>query len=271
MVKSKKIGIIGVGYVGGAVRAWFERSGSKLTSLFLYDKYKKIGSLSEIDNRARVIFLCVPTPYIKGKGYDDSALREVISGLRRPKIIVVKSTVLPGSTEKFQKKYPRHTFLFNPEFLVAKSAVKDFLQPHRQIMGYTSKSKKIAKEILALLPKAPIMRVMPATEAELVKYFGNAFLATKVIFANQMYDICKKLGLDYDTVKEAAAHDPRIGPSHLTVLFDGYRGYSGNCFPKDVKSIIDFSKQLGLSLRLLSDVDIVNESLLRNNKKNGSR
>lgn len=267
MAKRERVGIVGIGYVGGVVKAWFLR---RSVDLFLYDKFKNIGSLKEIDHEARIVFLSVPTPYHKGKGYDDSALQEVISGLKRPKIIVIKSTVLPGSTETFQKKYPRHSILFNPEFLVAKTAEQDFIKPHRQIIGFTQKSRRLAKRILALLPKAPVTRIMPSTEAELVKYFGNAFLATKVIFGNQMYDICKKLGINYTQVKEAAAHDPRIGPSHLNVLFEGYRGYSGNCFPKDVKSLIDFSKFLGLSLKLLQDVDSINEMLLKNNPKNGS-
>ncbi|MDP3956699.1 MAG: hypothetical protein Q8P97_01760 [bacterium] len=259
----EKIGIVGIGYVGGAVFAWFKK---KPVYLKLYDKYKKLGSLKEIDKETDIVFISVPTPYYKGKGYNDSALHEVITSLRAPKIIVVKSTVLPGSTEKFQKKYPRHTFLFNPEFLVAKTAVRDFLRPHRQIVGYTKKSKKVAKRILSLLPTAPVTRIMPATEAEIVKYFGNAFLATKVVFANQIYDICDRLKVDYEIVKEATANDSRIGESHLKIFHDGYRGYSGGCFLKDVKALLDFSRYIGAPSELLHEVDVLNERLLRGNK-----
>ena len=265
-MKKEMVGIAGVGFVGGAVRAWFEGDGAKLANLVLYDKFKSIGSFEELDGKARIVFVCVPTPYHQGKGYDDSALHDVVKQFRHRKIVVIKSTVIPGSADKFQKKYKKHKFLFNPEFLVEKTAVHDFLHPHRQIVGYTKESKPLAKKIMALLPKAPIARVMPATEAELVKYFGNAFLATKVIFANQIYDICAKLGVDYETIKEAAAHDPRIGASHLRIFKDGYRGYSGSCFPKDVKALIDFSVQVGAPAELLRHVDVLNEALLKNNR-----
>ena len=266
-VKREKVGIIGIGYVGGAVLSWFKSKAAPKTELFLYDKYKKIGTIQEVDRDAEIVFIAVPTPYHKGDGYDDSALHDVISKLHKSKVIVIKSTILPGSTEKFQKKYPKHTFVFNPEFLVAKTANRDFIKPHRQIIGYTKKSRKLASRILKLLPKAPVTRVMPATEAELVKYFGNSFLAAKVVFANQIYEICKRLHVNYDTIKEAAASDPRIGVSHLQIFHDGYRGYSGGCFPKDVKSLIDFSRKLGLSLKLLERVDAINEALLKGNPK----
>src|SRR3989344_2188802 len=167
----------------------------------------------------------------------------------------------------FQKKFPKHKILFNPEFLRAKTANADFIKPERQIVGFTRKSKKFAKDVLSLLPKAPFSKTMPATEAEMVKYFGNAFLSTKVVFANQIYDLCEKLKIDYDTIKEAVGLDKRIGPSHLDIFHFGYRGYSGGCFPKDVKAFIDFSKKSGVEPRLLRTVDGINEELLRMNKK----
>ena len=262
----QKVGIIGLGYVGGALRHWFEKRRKPRVNLFLYDKYKKIGSVEEI-NKADFVFVSVPTPYDVKKGYNESAVIESLRNLKSPKIVVLKSTIIPGSTERFQKKFPRHKILFNPEFLRAKTANSDFLKPERQIVGYTRKSKGLAKDVLNLLPKAPFSRIMPATEAEMIKYFGNAFLSTKVVFANQIYDLCRKLKIDYDAIKEAVGFDRRIGASHLDIFHFGYRGYSGGCFPKDVKAFIDFSKNSGVEPRLLRTVDGINEELLRMNKK----
>jgi UDPglucose 6-dehydrogenase len=261
-----KVGIIGLGYVGGALRHWFGRRRKPRVDLFLYDKYQNLGSVEEV-NKANVVFISVPTQYNNKGGYDDSAVIESLKNLKSSKIVVLKSTIIPGSTERFQKMFPKHRILFNPEFLRAKTAKADFVKPERQIVGFTRKSKNVAKDILNLLPKAPFSKIMPATEAEMVKYFGNAFLSTKVVFANQIYDLCEKLKINYDTIKEAVGLDGRIGSSHLDIFHFGYRGYSGGCFPKDVKAFIDFARRSGARPRLLEMVDGINEELLKSNKK----
>lgn len=140
--KIPNIGIVGLGFVGGALRRYFESLGA---NLFLYDKYKKIGSPEEI-NEADAVFLALPTPYRPKKGFDSSALEEVVETLKGRKIVVIKSTVRPGTTEMFQKKYPRHKFMFNPEFLREASAYEDLIKPDRQIIGVTKKVKKRPKK-----------------------------------------------------------------------------------------------------------------------------
>jgi len=252
-----KIGVIGIGYVGGAVKNWFKEQGHPL---FLYDKYKKIGSIEEV-NRAEVVFLCVPTPFNQGSGYDDSAVIESLGNLEGPKAVVIKSTILPGSTERFQKRFPELKIMHNPEFLRAKNAVHDFLNPKRQIIGFTEKSRDIAKHILSLLPQAPYQKAVPSREAEMIKYFGNSFLATKVIFANQIYDLCEALGVDYEVVKDAVGHDLRIGPTHLDIFDDGYRGYGGACFPKDINALLQLAEKTGIDLQLLKAVKKINKDL----------
>lgn len=260
MKKRTKIGIIGLGYVGGSVKKWFEKN-KKQYELFLYDKFKNVGSIEEV-NQADFIFIAVPTPYHAGKGYDDSAVQESIANVRDGKIIILKSTVMPRSTEKFQKRYPKKTILFNPEFLRAKTAAQDFLKPDRQIVGYANaKGKSVAKKILSFLPRAPYEKTMKSTEAEMVKYFGNSFLAARVIFANQIYDICKAAGVDYEIVKDGAAHDPRIGASHFDVFDEGYRGYGGLCLPKDVGALVQFGKTIHANLDLLESMEKINEKL----------
>ena len=257
--ENKKIGIIGVGIVGGAVA-------SVIPGAILYDKYKKIGSIEEV-NKADIIFICVPTPHKNNTGFDLSAVEEAFSVIKGEKIVVIKSTVLPGTTEAMQKKYPNHKVLFNPEFLKEVSAEEDMKNPYEQIVGYTKNSKDVAKEILRILPKASTEFIIPAVEAEMVKYFSNTFLATKVIFANQIYDLCQKLNIDYDSIKEMAKTNPRFSFSHFDIWADGYRGYSGKCLPKDTKSLIQFGDKLRVDLSLLKKVDKINEKLLKDNKK----
>lgn len=259
MKNKAKIGIIGVGYVGEAVSHWFRR---EKYPIFLYDKYKKIGSPEEV-NKAEIIFICVPTPFNQRQGYDDSAVLESLSSLCGSKIAVIKSTVLPGSTESFQIQFPQHKILFNPEFLVAKTAVRDFVYPERQIVGCTQNSRDVADQVLNILPDAPFKRIVKASEAEMIKYFGNAFLANRVIFANQMYDFCQKLGINYEVVKECTGADHRIGQSHFDIFQDGYRGYGGDCLPKDLKAFLQLAEKLGVELKLLKVIDEINDSLLK--------
>ncbi len=254
-----KIGIIGVGFVGGAVKNYYEKEGY---DLFLYDKYKKLGSIDEV-NKGGIIFIATPTPYLKNAGFDLSFVEKSIKLLKKSKIIVIKSTILPGSTDYLQKKYPIHKILFNPEFLTEANADKDFSKPYRQILGFTNKSKNVASKIMALLPKSRHSQIIPSTEAELVKYMANTFLALKVVFANQFYDICQTLKLDYDTVKKAVVLDPRIADSHFDVLHAGYRGYGGKCLPKDVNALVQFLDKKGVKASLIKSIQNINRQLLK--------
>lgn len=121
------------------------------------------------------------------------------------------------------------------------------------------------------LPLAPFERILPATEAELVKYFGNTWFATKVVFANHMYEIVKTMGVDYECIKEAAAADKRIGPTHLDIFHKGYRGYGGKCLPKDIRSLIELGNILGIDFELLKIVEKVNNKLVKDSASRGER
>jgi UDPglucose 6-dehydrogenase len=255
-----KIGIAGLGFVGGSVRQWFENHTSY--ELYLFDLYKNIGSIEEL-NKADVIFVAVPTPFVVGEGYDDSAVKMALAYIADGKTVVIKSTVMPGSTAKFQKQYPNKTVLFNPEFLRELTAHDDFNNPDRQLVGYVDELGRCkAHGVMSLLPHAPHRRVLPSTDAELVKYFGNVFLASKVIFANQMFDICQAAGVDYDSVKESAAKDLRIGESHLNVHDLGYRGYGGHCFPKDTRALLQYAKNMGVDVDFLESIERINKKLM---------
>ncbi|MCL5774868.1 MAG: hypothetical protein M1333_01495 [Patescibacteria group bacterium] len=248
-----------MGYVGGAVRKYFE---SKSIKPLLYDKFKLIGSIDEV-NKAEVVFICTPTPYDPKRGFDLSAVENAIQILKKDKIVIIKSTVLPGTTQALQKKYPRHKILFNPEFLREATADDDMAHPDRQILGVTKKSVSLAPKIMSLLPKAPYQKIMPALEAEVVKYMANAFLALKVVYANEFYDICKALKANYNLVKEAVVQDPRIADSHFDIWHGNYRGYGGSCFPKDVNAIIQLAQNRKIKAELLKAMRDINRKYLK--------
>jgi UDPglucose 6-dehydrogenase len=251
------IGIIGVGVVGGALKHYLESEG---VAPLVYDRDQALGSMSQVGS-AGLVFVCVPTPYRPGYGFDDSAVEEAISALPGGRTVVIKSTVLPGTTERYQRRFPSQRLLFNPEFLRERTAVADFLRPDRQIVGYSCGGQRTAEDVLALLPRAPYEAVIPATAAELAKYATNAFLAVKVIFANELYDLAAAVGADYATVSDAFAADERIGGSHLDVLDSGYRGYGGKCLPKDTMSLLDLAAELGVAMRLLEAAHQANQAL----------
>ncbi len=256
--KDTVVGIVGLGPAGEAVRDHIER---RRPPLRVYDANRGLGSEREI-NEADVVFICVPTQYRAQSGFDDSALEQAVSVLEGSKVIVIRSAVLPGTTEAYQYRYPQHCFLVNPDFLRQAHARIDFLRPDRQIIGYTAQSRHLAESVLAMLPAAPYTRIMAAREAELTKYMTNAFLALKVTFANEIFDLSSALDIDYEVVRDAVAADPRIGPAHLDVLEDGYRGYAGRALPQDVKALLGLGERLKVPLRLLHTADRVNASFL---------
>src|SRR3990167_956714 len=257
-----KIAIAGSGgMVGGALLKWFPQA-------IQYDPPKELdGDL----NKADIVFICVPTPY--DDGFDLTAVQSVIRNLNQfqylegEKIVVIKSTVLPGTTQDFQDQYPQHIFLFNPEFLTEASADQDFQYPDRQIIGYTEQSFTVAADILSILPLAPHMRMVPSKEAEMIKYGNNTWFAAKVIFANQIYDLCKKMDIDYDTVKSGMAMDKRMtGTSHLEIFHKGSRGFGGKCLPKDLSALLWWAEKNGVDMTLLKEVDRFNREVLKPNK-----
>jgi len=258
LLDSKPVGVIGLGVVGTAVRHYFEDV--KRQEVLVYDPYKRLGSRREI-NEAGLVFVCVPTPYQAGDGFDDSAVAESLALLEGSKTVVIKSTVLPGTTAAYQQRYPQHCVFFNPEFLRERSAIEDFLRPDRQIVGCCDAQAAQGRALLDLLPRAPYEAVLPAASAELIKYATNAFLALKVVFANEMFDLSEALGLDYEDLKQGIAADPRIGPSHLEVHDGGYRGYDGKCLPKDALALIDLASELASPLRLVETAHAVNQAL----------
>lgn len=258
-VHEKQIGIIGIGVVGSAIQAFYKKQYGY--QIHLYDKFKEIGSQEEI-NLAKFIFICVPTPYDPDTGFDSSALEEVFGWLDGHKIVIIKSTVLPGTTDRLQEEYPQHKIIHSPEFLKERSAKQDFAYQKRQVLGYTTNSEDILDEVATILPSNKHSFRVPAKVAEMAKYVGNVFLASKVIFANGIYDLCEAAGVEYKTMIEIVKADSRIGTSHFDPLFDGYRGYAGKCFKKDMETLIDFARQMKTPLFQQEITHKINNNLL---------
>ena len=251
------IGVIGTGFVGGSVRKWFK--GCAHYSL-------EGGSFDKVDKK-EFIFLCLPTPFDEKVGFKLDALSENIKKLSDGKNIIIKSTVLPQTTKTFQSMFPQHNFFFNPEFLTADRAWKDFKKPSRQIVGYAKdsiKTKRIAREILDMLPPSEnCQRICDSSEAEMVKLVSNCHLALRVVYANQMYDYCEQENVEYNNVIDMVTNgDKRIEPSHWDIWHKDYRGYSGFCFPKDMGAVIYDSNS-----ELLRTAHELNDKYIKDTKK----
>ncbi|MBI3627230.1 MAG: UDP-glucose/GDP-mannose dehydrogenase family protein [Candidatus Sungbacteria bacterium] len=252
------VGVVGVGMVGTPLARWFlERQGYvRRENLFLSD-LKPEKEMPDDVNQADVIFISVPTPSLGDRSCDISRVAHAIQSISGEKIIVIKSTVPPGTTEHFQNLYPRHKFLFNPENLTERNAWEDFVRPDAQIVGFTEHAKDAAMPVLALLPKAPFMSPwgiqtyrrtsITATEAEIIKYARNVFFARKVVFANLLAKFSKAMGADYENVRSGMSADFRVGDSHLDVHHNAYLGFGGYCLPKDVDAFIAELKKKNLT------------------------
>lgn len=252
--------VMGTGMVGGAVINYYE---GRNIPVGRFDPPKGIDD-AKVLHHAQIIFVAVPTPYYLDKaGFDESYLRAALDAIPpNDKIVVIKSTVIPGTTERLQKEYPHHKLLFNPEFLTEATADVDMACPNRQIVGFTKNSRDVAELVLRLLPRAPYERIVEASTAETVKYFCNAFYALKVAYCNQMYDLCERMGVEYDEVRDCAAAEPMVGENHLMIYHKGYRGYGGKCLPKDTRSLIQLGDAHGIDFSLLRAAETYNNELV---------
>ncbi len=236
-----KIGFVGQGWIGRNYADDFENRGYDVVRYSLEAQY--IGNREAIATCA-IVFVAVPTPTTE-KGFDDSFVRDALAHVGQGSIAVIKSTILPGTTEKMQALYPDIVVLHSPEFLVEKTAAYDAAHPNRNIIGIpveTDEYRQKAELVLDVLPDAPYERIMRARDAEIVKYAGNCFLFTKVIYMNLLYDLVQATGGEWQDVRSALIHDPRIGMSHTEPVHksrDGVpagRGAGGHCFIKDFEA-----------------------------------
>lgn len=262
----KTVGVIGLGFVGTAVVKGFETHANVVT----YDIVKECTEKSVLDlvKKSDVIFVCVPTPMNPDgtcntnivKSVLDDAQKEVYS--HNP-IFVLKSTIPPGTTEELAREFIYYRLSFNPEFLTEKNFIQDFANQKTVVLGVdvefqrTSPLEAIRPLIELYNERFPTANIVVTStrEAEMIKYVTNTFLATKVAFLNEVWQICQKIGVDYDLMTETLRLDERLGTTHWMVPGpDGHFGFGGTCFPKDINAMIQFAKEARQEVPLLEAI-----------------
>ena len=177
-------------------------------------------------------------------------INEVYGG--RDTVFIIKSTVIPGTAEKYIEMYPNLELAFNPEFLTERAARLDFINAARIIIGGSNETcDKVERLYRARFPHVKIIKTDPTT-AQFIKYMANCFFATKVAFMNEMRQAADVLECDWNTVVDGFISDGRIGNSHLDVPgHDGQNGFGGKCFPKDLNAFIDLFENIGVNPRIM--------------------
>jgi UDPglucose 6-dehydrogenase len=185
--------------------------------------------------------------------------------ISKSKIVIIKSTIPPGNTKQWNDKFDNLSVVFNPEFLTEANAVKDYENQNRIILGGpTQETLELNSIFSTVFPAAKIINTN-STDAEMVKYTTNSFLAMKVSFANEIYQICKKVNADYDKVIEYTIEDDRLGRSHWKVPGpDGDLGFGGHCFPKDINALIKVAMDNNISPKMLTATNEKNKEVRSN-------
>ena len=285
----KKICVVGVGYVGLVTAACFADLGNSVIALDINEKrienlknnimpiYESgleelvirntranrlafTTSYAEALNGTEFAFIAVATPSGENGGADlqyvAAAARTIAETMTAPLIIINKSTVPVGTGDWVSNIVKKHqptpipfAVVSCPEFLREGTAISDFMQPHRTVLGSFDHgaAEKVAQLHLPL--RAPIV-ITDLRTAEMIKYASNAFLATKISYINEIADICEALGADVKEVAAGMGYDKRIGPAFL----DAGLGWGGSCFPKDVKALAYMAEEKGVNPRILNTV-----------------
>ncbi len=250
MTEQLRIGFVGQGFIGKNYADDFEARGMNVVRYGLQSEY--VGNKEQIKD-CDIVFVAVPAPTVPSGEvrddqhpavhFDDSNIREAVSHTRAGAIVVIKSTIPPGSTVRYQAENPDKIILHSPEFLTESTAAYDAAHPERTIVGVPNElpeTRAAAEQVLNLFPPAPFTLICPAQDAELIKYGSNAFLFVKIIFANMLYELAAKHSGNWETIRAGIGADPRVGPSHMDLHMKEdpagmmqRRGAGRSCFIKD--------------------------------------
>ena len=246
--------IAGYGYVGQAFYETFK----DLEPCEIVDPKHNENKITDFD--ATHVVVAVSTPEGENGACDMSNVRDVVSQCTTEQQIMIKSTISIEGWQQLRKDFPDHRLTFSPEFLRAETALKDFQKTdHIYLAGQWSHSW-----IGILKKRFPTAQYsIRKTPEELIagKYFRNAYLATKVTFFNQIYDMCENMGLNFDQVHEVITNDPRIGRDHSTVTEE--RGFGGHCLPKDCEAITKTADLAGVDLSILKEILRYNKQITK--------
>lgn len=250
MFDMPKIGIVGLGFVGGAVYNCFADRNFNVVCVDV-DPKKSTGTYYDL-NDCEAVFVCVPSPSKENGECDTGILNAVLYLLKDYKNVIISKTTAPAHFyEKMQTVYPNLVHV--PEFLTAANAVKDFsTQEHAIIGGSVLAYQREAERILKAVQPIKSTKFCTIGEAAITKYIINSFLATKVVFMNEMEQLVQAHNYNWHTVSELVSTDKRIGVSHMRVPGpDGHYGFGGMCFPKDTSSLLKIANKVGVQLSVL--------------------
>tara|TARA_R110002167_G_scaffold146350_1_gene337749 strand:+ start:168 stop:995 length:828 start_codon:yes stop_codon:yes gene_type:complete len=249
----QKIGIVGNGFVGNSIAFGF----SPTHEIRIHDKdpKKNINTIQEV-LECDCVFVAVPTPMNLDGSINlnivHKALQEIESVNLKDNVIVLKSTMIPGTMQGLVKSYPKLNLVFSPEFLTERTAKLDFLTQARIILGGDSKYTSKVKQLFEDRFMHCYVIETDTTTAEMIKYMNNVFFASKVSIMNEFKRVCDKVGADWSTAMKGFAADQRIGDSHLNVPGpDGKLGFGGSCFPKDINAFINLADELDIDLHTI--------------------
>jgi len=258
----KKIGIVGFGFVGRAIAHGFGLH----ADIKMYDKYDDTYfSIEETVRDSEFVFLCVPTPMDELGRQDPSNILDAVFDIDKvsneQKIIIIKSTVVPGTGRSLANQFPNHSFVSNPEFLTERSYKLDFINASRIILGSDSMSvlDKVEEMYRTRFTHTPIYKTT-WEGAEVAKYMANCFFALKVSYMNEMFEVAEKIGVPYNQLRDMFLADYRIGNSHVDVPgHDGLKGFGGKCFPKDMKAFVKWGEENNFSFLTLRAAEMINK------------
>lgn len=270
-----KIGIIGMGIVGGTITSW-----AKIINLnfIAYDKYKEEYQVNfKYFITCDIIFIALPTPFdTKIRQFDLSEMDEILQKLddiNYVGIVVIKSTLIPGTSEKYAKLYGKNlSIIHNPEFLSHDTALDDFINQKQIIIGVTKKCSdrsvfKLCNFYQKYL-KNKNFSFCDSEESELIKLSCNSFYAVKIQFFTELYLLCHKIGISYETVRKLMVRNEWIHDIHTHVPgSDGQISFGGNCLPKDILALSSYMFSMG-SFNSIMNGCILERSLLRRDHNN---
>ena len=249
------IGIVGFGFVGQAVCNAFNSEAWVIDPLILNNDISDFYDENRDGDHLDIVFICVPTPMLKDGAIDASIVHKCVQVLleNTGATIVIKSTVVPNQIPVDDR------VVYNPEFLTEANAMEDFINAKLHILGGEHKHCHILMKAYneqSIIKNKDSFIFMTKTEASLVKYGINSFLATKITFFNQFYDLVNKHNGSYDNVLKAMLHDERISSGHTAVADNGRkRGFGGACLPKDVNALYNFSDREFSLLQIITNIN----------------
>jgi UDPglucose 6-dehydrogenase len=265
---SYKVGIVGRGFVGGAMYENFKEC-FEVAVWDTVEEKRTLNSFESFVDSSDIIFVCVPTPMKENGECDISIVEDVIAkiaNLDRRKYVVIKSTVPPGTTQRLAESHDM-VIGFNPEFLTEANSYNDFRHQPLIIIGTDDVAlgtvmTQLYYEFNAKVDNVAHVIQRSSKEAELFKYLANCFLATKVIFANEFKTLCDKIDVDYGRIAEVAVLDKRLGHTHWRVPGpDGKYGFGGSCFPKDTSALLHFADEYQTTMWMLTEATYINDEI----------